>query len=178
MFSYYTFVFVLCATFVFHSNADSIVYSITLQQYTTIQIGWTQQQVEQLLGGSGSLISQSGTQGSSNEVTTIGYTGSQSSSSSATFDFQGGTLYSKSQSGLDTTVCLITLQQYNQLEIGWTRDQVTNLVGNPGIVTSESGTSNTTSINVQYQPAISSYGVVYLGFYGGKLTSKYESGFK
>ena len=115
---------------------------------------------------------------SPNEWKMIQYTGSQSSSSSATFYFQGGTLSSKSQNGLDTTVCLITQQQYNQLEIGWTRDNVTNLVGNPGIVTSESGTGNTTSINVQYQVSGISSGTVYLEFYSGKLRSRSENGFK
>ncbi|CAF1592192.1 unnamed protein product [Adineta ricciae] len=152
--------------------------TINLQQYTSIQIGWNQQKVVELIGSQGIIISQSGTVGSPNELTTIQYTGSQSSSSSATFYFQGSILSSKSQNGLDTTVCPITQQQYNQLEIGWTRDEITNLVGNPGIVTSESGTGNTTNIYVQYQPDGKSYGVVYLGFYGGKLNSKSESGFK
>ncbi|CAF1437682.1 unnamed protein product [Adineta ricciae] len=152
--------------------------TINLQQYTKIQIGWTQDQVTQLIGSQGIITSQSGTVGSPNGLTTIQYTGSQSSSSSATFNFQGSILYRKSQYGLDTTVYPITQQQYNQLEIGWTRDEVTNLVGNPGIVTSESGTGNTTSINVQYQPAGKSSGSVSLGFYAGKLRSRSEYGFK
>ncbi|CAF1689508.1 unnamed protein product, partial [Adineta ricciae] len=143
--------------------------TINLQQYTSIQIGWTQEKVVQHIGSQGIITSQSGTVGSPNEFTTVQYTGSQSSSSSATFTFQGSILSSKSQYGLDTTVCPITQQQYNQIEIGWTRDEVTNLVGNPGIVTSESGTGNTTNIGVQYQVAGSSYGRVSLGFYGGKL---------
>ncbi|CAF1622672.1 unnamed protein product [Adineta ricciae] len=125
-----------------------------------------------------SITSQSGTVGSPNEWTTIQYTGSKSSSSSATFTFQASILYSKSQNGLDTTVCQITQQQYNQLTIGWTRDEVTNLVGNPGIAISESRTGNTTSINVQYQVAGNSYGRVSLGFEGGKLRSRSEYGFK
>ncbi|CAF1653889.1 unnamed protein product [Adineta ricciae] len=174
MFSFYTFAFVICTTFVSHSDADSIVYSITLQQYSKVEIGWTQDQVTQLIGSQGNVISQSGYGGPN--TTTLQYTGSQSSSS-ATFYFQGSILSSKSQNGLDTTVCQITQQQYNQLEMGWTRDEVTNLVGNPGIVTSESGTGNTTNIAVQYQVAGSSYGRVSLGFLGGKLNIKYGYGF-
>ncbi|CAF1622669.1 unnamed protein product, partial [Adineta ricciae] len=153
MFSFYTFVFVICTTFVSHSYANSIVYSITLQQYTTIQIGWTRDQVTQLIGSQGNVISQSGYE--SGNWTTIQYTGSNSSSS-ATFGFQGEILYSKSQNGLDTTVYQITQQQYSTIQIGWTRDQVTQLIGSQGNAISQYGGRVSNRITIQYTGSQSS----------------------
>jgi hypothetical protein len=158
---------------------DSTVNNtITLQQYTTIQIGWTQQQVTQLLGSSGNILVQVGSQGSPYQITIIQYTGPQSSFSSATFNFQGGILTGKSQIGLDTGVYTMTQQQYTTIQIGWTQQQVTNLVGSAGNAVSESGTGSTALIVVQYTEAGNPYGIVDLGFVGGQLQSIFETGFK
>ncbi|CAF1443719.1 unnamed protein product [Adineta ricciae] len=152
--------------------------TINLQQYTRIQIGWTQQQVTQLLGDSGTLLSQSGTQNSPYQMTMVQYKGSQSSFSLAIFTFQGGKLFSKAQSGLDTTDYQITPQQYNQLQIGWTRDQVTSLVGSQGNAISEAGTGTLSATIVQYKVYGTLFGTVSIGFFGGKLNSKTGVGFK
>ncbi|UJR11911.1 hypothetical protein I4U23_016089 [Adineta vaga] len=151
---------------------------ITLQQYNTIQIGWTRQQVTQLLGGNGNILSQSGTEGSPYQFTMVQYTGSQSSTSIAIFNFLGGLLFSKAHSGLDTGNYTMTLQQYTALQIGWTRDQVTSLVGSSGSAISEAGTGFAAALMVQYKTAGTSYGIVNVVFSGGKLLSKTAIGFK
>ncbi|UJR19797.1 hypothetical protein I4U23_022930 [Adineta vaga] len=151
---------------------------ITLQQYKTIQIGWTQQQVTQLLGGTGNTVSQSGTAGSPYQVTMVQYFGSQSSTAVASFAFIGGLLSSKAQVGLDTAVYTITKQQYTTIDIGWTREQVTNLVGSVGNAASEAGTGSATVVFVQYVVPEAAYGLVAFGFVGGKLTTKSKIGFK
>ncbi|CAF1427720.1 unnamed protein product, partial [Adineta ricciae] len=152
--------------------------TISLQQYRTIQIGWTQQQVTQLLGDSGTVLSQSGTKGSPNEWAVIQYKGSQSSFSLVMFTFQGGKLSGKTQNGLDTTVYQMTQQQYNQLQFGWTRDQVTSLVGSAGNAISEGGTGDIAVISVQYGVSGTLFGSVGLVFIGGKLSGKGGVGFK
>ncbi|CAF1169263.1 unnamed protein product [Adineta steineri] len=175
MLSFYIFVFVSFTAVVFQCDGAPVVYTITYQQYTTVQIGWTQQQVTQNIGSAGNLVSQTGT--GNTAITIIKYTGSQSPLAVATFLFQGGYLFSKTQVGLDTTVYTITLAQYTAIEIRWTRDQATKLVGSAGCNASEAGTANTAMIIVQYKAAGTTFGIVTLGFVGGKIVSKSEIGF-
>jgi len=167
-------VFLSLTTAVFYCDSASTIYTITFQQYTTIQIGWTQAQLTKLVGSPGDLVSQTGT--GNTAITILQYTGPQSSYSAATFTFQGGILSSKSQSGLDTGNYTINLQQYTTIQIGWTRAQVASLVGSAGSPTFESGTGNTAEIYVQYSAAGPTYGFVQLVFTGGQLVSKYEYG--
>ncbi|CAF1688789.1 unnamed protein product, partial [Adineta ricciae] len=94
------------------------------------------------------------------------------------FTFQGGKLSSKIQNGLDTTVYQMTQQQYNQLQFGWTRDQVTSLVGSAGNAISEGGTGDFAVISVQYRVPGTLFGSVGLVFIGGKLGGKGGVGFK
>ncbi|CAF4284704.1 unnamed protein product, partial [Adineta steineri] len=169
------FVFVSFTAVVFQCDSAPIVYTITYQQYTTVQIGWTQQQVTQNIGSAGNLVSQSGT--GNTAITIIKYTGSQSPLAVATFLFQGGILLSKAQIGLDTTVYTITLAQYTAIQTDWTRDQVTKLVGSAGCNVSEAGTGNIAVVIVQYKTAGTTFGIVSLGFVGGKIVSKTEVGF-
>ena len=147
---------------------------ITLQQYQAVSIGWTQQQVAQLLGGPGTTNVQSGTPGSPYYYINIQYAGSQTSSASASFTFTGGALSSKSQNNLDTGVYTINYQQYTAIQTGWTRAQVTTLVGTAGNAMSESGTGSSAILSVQYKG--SGYSIVSLTFVGGSLSTKIQVG--
>ncbi|CAF1399844.1 unnamed protein product [Didymodactylos carnosus] len=151
---------------------------ITLQQYSTIQIGWTQQQVTQFLGGTGNIVSQAGTSGSPFYTTIVQYTSAQSSIATASFTFTGGSLSAKSQLGLDTGIYTITPQQYTTIQIGWTRAQVTKWVGSSGNVVSEAGTGSANTITVEYSGTGATTAVVAFGFVDGKLVSEAEFGFK
>ncbi|CAF1067775.1 unnamed protein product [Adineta steineri] len=150
---------------------------ITLQQYKTIQSGWTQQQVAVLLGGPGTIVSQVGTPGPY-QLTTVQYSGLQSSTAIADFVFIGGSLSSKAQIGLDTGVYAITNEQYTAIQVGWTRDQVTSLVGSTGNAMSEGGTGSTAVVLLQYTVPQSAYGQATFIFISGKLSSKSKFGFK
>ncbi|CAF1557338.1 unnamed protein product [Didymodactylos carnosus] len=151
---------------------------ITLQQYSMIQIGWTQQQVTQFLGGTGNIVSQAGTSGSPFYTTIVQYTSAQSSIATASFTFTGGSLSAKSQLGLDTGIYTITPQQYTTIQIGWTRAQVTKWVGSSGNVVSEAGTGSANTITVEYSGTGATTAVVAFGFVDGKLVSEAEFGFK
>ena len=126
------FLLIIISTIIVHCNGAPTGYTITLKQYTTIKIGWTQQQVTQLLGGPGTIVAQSGKPGSAHQVTLVRYPGVKSSKSFASFTFTGTSLDTKAQTGLDTGTYTITQQQYTAIQIGWTRKQVTNLVGSQG----------------------------------------------
>jgi outer membrane protein assembly factor BamE (lipoprotein component of BamABCDE complex) len=157
---------------------SSVSNKVTLQQYKTIQIGWTQQQVTQLLGGSGNIVSQAGVPGSVYQSIIVQYSGAQSDASIATFNFVGGFLLSKAHTGLDTGVYTITSQQYTTIQIGWTRDQVTGLVSSAGDVVSEAGTGHSAVVIVQYKASGTSYGIASFGFIAGKLSSMSKVGFR
>ena len=175
MFKSYAFLFVSFTVFVLYCDSAPAVYTITFQQYTSIKIGWTQDQIKKLVGTSGKVISQTGT--GTSAFITIQYTGSKSSAAIATFLFQGKKLLSKAQIGLDTGTYRITYKQYTAIKIGWTPTQVKNTVGNSGSTVSEAGTGTTAATIVHYTIVGITYGLVQLGFVGGKLASKFEVGF-
>ncbi|CAF1158007.1 unnamed protein product [Adineta steineri] len=170
------FVLVVIATVILHCNGAPTNCTITLQQYTTIQIGWTQQQVTQFLGSPGIIVLEVGTAGSPYQMIAVQYSGQQSSGATASFLFMGGSLYTKSQAGIDAGVYTITSQQYKTIQPGWTRDQVTNLCGSPGSAISESGTGNTASVSVMYTVSGTPYAFVSFTFTGGQITSMFEVG--
>ncbi|CAM4902481.1 unnamed protein product [Rotaria socialis] len=156
----------------------AIAGKINIQQYNTIQIGWNQSKVLQLLGGNGNIVSQAGKPGTSSYVVTAQYTGSQSSFAIVSFVFIGGILNRKSQIGLDTGIYTITKQQYTAIEIGWTRAQLTQLVGSSGSVVSEAGTGSTNFITVEYTGtgAGVAKAIAVIVFIGGAVVAKSEAG--
>ncbi|CAF1203919.1 unnamed protein product [Adineta steineri] len=170
------FVLVVIATVILDCNGAPTNCTITLQQYTTIQIGWTQQQVTQFLGSPGIIVLEVGTSGSPYQIISVQYSGQQSSTATASFLFMGGSLYTKSQAGMDTGVYTITSQQYQAIQPGWTRDQVTSLCGSPGSAISESGTGNTASVSVMYTVSGTPYAFASFTFTSGQITSMFEVG--
>ena len=157
---------------------DTGIYTISLNQYTTIQLGWTQQQVTKLLGSPGDIVSQSGRPGSADETIRLRYSGVQSSNSLASFTFTGGSLDTKIQTGLDTGIHPITLKQYTTIKIGWTEQQVTKLLGDPGNIISESGKPGSAIeiTLVDYYGVQSSYSVAGFTFVDGSLDTKSQVG--
>ena len=58
---FYAIVFIVCTTVAFYRDSAPIIYTITQQQYTKIQIGWTRDQVTNLVGSSGNAITEDDT---------------------------------------------------------------------------------------------------------------------
>jgi hypothetical protein len=75
------------------SNAQCPVTTITLAQYTSIQIGWTIAQVTTAVGNAGTPTSESAT------IITISYQGA-TPGGAASILFMNGVVYTKSQYGL------------------------------------------------------------------------------
>lgn len=65
----------------------------------------------------------------------------------------------------------ITKAQYDALQLGWTRDQVTAFVGNPGDPITE--TAN--ALHVQYRGTCTEFSFGLLFFTDGKLSRKDQS---
>ncbi|CAF1691892.1 unnamed protein product, partial [Adineta ricciae] len=47
--SFYVLALVVCSTIVFHCEGAPIINSINLQQYSSIQLGWTRDQITKLI---------------------------------------------------------------------------------------------------------------------------------
>ncbi len=75
------------------SSAPCPVTTITLAQYTSIQLGWTRAQVTAAVGNAGTAVSESAT------IITISYQGA-TPGGAASIVFFNGVVYTKSQIGL------------------------------------------------------------------------------
>jgi len=91
--------------------------------------------------------------------------------SSSTMMFQGGKLINKAQFGVETSDIQITLDQFNKLENGMTKEQVFDILGGEGAVLSESGDIVMYTYNGKSLGANAS-----LMFQGGKLMNKTQLG--
>lgn len=89
----------------------------------------------------------------------------------STMIFQGGKLINKAQFGVESSNIEITIDQFNKLENGMTKEQVFEILGGEGAVISESGDVVMYSYNGKTLGANAS-----LMFQGGKLMNKTQLG--
>lgn len=97
---------------------------ITYENFCSIQMGMTYDQVKELLGD--------GQEQSSNEVSgikTVMYSWSGSGVSNMNVTIQNNEVVGKAQSGLYKDKANITMDQYNKIENGMTYDQVKGILG-------------------------------------------------
>ncbi|CAF1025283.1 unnamed protein product [Rotaria sp. Silwood1] len=158
--------------------------AITLEQYQQIRLGWTRDQVTQFVGIPGELIITEEPISPSNRGNImVQYQGSISSNvlereSTVIFSFNNKILWKKNQKLLDlTSNYIITREHYNQIQTGWTYDQVRSTLGSRGNVIQEANIwPNVTLMTVLYQgegqKGVESVGYIQLGFWDGKLQSK------
>ncbi|CAF3605874.1 unnamed protein product [Rotaria sp. Silwood1] len=158
--------------------------AITLERYQQIRLGWTRDQVTQFVGSPGELIIPEEPISPSNRGNImVQYQGSILSNvlereSTVIFSFNNGILWKKNQKLLDlTSNYIITRERYNQIQAGWTYDQVRSTIGSRGNVIQEANIwPNITLMTVLYQgegqEGVESIGYIQLGFWDGKLQSK------
>ena len=143
---------------------------LTEEKFAQIQNGMTYEEVVDIIGSEGTVVSESGTKGDPYhtviyEFKTDGWL------AAANMTFQGGKLLNKSQAGLSNSEIEITLEQFNQLETGMTKEQVFDILGGEGVITSDSGDTVMYSYNGTSLGANAS-----LMFQDGKLVSKSQLG--
>lgn len=129
------------------SDEEAAELRITLSQYNLVENGMTLGEVENILGGSGTVLVEIGSPEESNYTVTVLYHGVGNVGANANFTFQGGKLLAKAQTGLGDTEYgsdnaehnEITLDMYNKVDFGMTYAEVIDIIGWEGTVTSEIG---------------------------------------
>lgn len=75
--------------------------TISLDEYEQIKEGMTYEQIQQVIGGVGQLVDETGGQGTETYTVMYAYQGEGTVGSNATFVFQGGQLAAKAEIGLE-----------------------------------------------------------------------------
>jgi outer membrane protein assembly factor BamE (lipoprotein component of BamABCDE complex) len=150
---------------------------LTEEKFEKIKDGMTYEEVVEIVGSEGSLMSETGEKGTDfhtvmYEFDTDGFL------SNATMTFQGGKLMNKAQFGMGGSDVEISLEQFNQIENGMTLEEVIEIVGGEGEIVSETGEEGTDLHTVMYSySGEGGLGAnVSLMFQGNKLQNKTQVG--
>jgi len=143
---------------------------LTEEKFKQIKDGMTYEEVVKIVGAEGKIMSETGSAGEPHHTVMYEFE-TDGVISSATMMFQGGKLINKAQFGVDTSDIKITIEQFNKLENGMTKEQVFEILGGEGAVISESGDVVMYSYNGNSLGANAS-----LMFQGGKLMNKTQLG--
>ncbi|SFP09349.1 DUF3862 domain-containing protein [Salibacterium halotolerans] len=163
-----------------NSNSGSNEGEITQEKFDSIESGMTYEEVVEIIGSEGEVMSESGEEGSEFHTIMYSWETSDAFGGNANFTFQNGELTNKAQAGLSggESDVTITMEQFDQLENGMTTQEVFDIVGGEGEVTSESGEEGSQYYTVTY----TYYGESGMGanatlmFQGGELSSKSQIG--
>ena len=151
---------------------------LTSEKYDQITSGMSYEEVVEIIGSEGTVMSETGEAGS--EFHTVMYEwDTDGFMSAANFMFQGNKLQSKSQIGVsDSESPEVSIDQFNQISNGMTTTEVFEIVGGEGEIISESGEKGDPYHTVMYSyPGSSGLGSnVTLMFQGDKLESKSQFG--
>lgn len=143
---------------------------LTEEKFKQIKDGMTYEEVVKIVGAEGKIMSETGSAGEPHHTVMYEFE-TDGVMASSTMMFQGGKLINKSQFGVETSDIEITLEQFNKLENGMTKEQVFEILGGEGAVVSESGDVVMYSYNGK-----SLGGNASLMFQGGKLMNKTQLG--
>ncbi|MGR7908430.1 DUF3862 domain-containing protein [Lysinibacillus capsici] len=143
---------------------------LTEEKFKQIKDGMTYEEIVKIVGAEGKIISETGSAGEPHHTVMYEFE-TDGVMASSTMMFQGGKLINKAQFGVDSSDVEITLDQFNKLENGMTKEQVFEILGGEGAVISESGDLVMYSYNGKSLGANAS-----LMFQGGKLMNKTQLG--
>ena len=145
---------------------------LTEEKFKQVKEGMTYEEVVKIVGAEGKILSETGSAGEPHHTVMYEFE-TDGVLSSSTMMFQGGKLINKAQIGVETSDIEITLDQFNKLENGMTKEKVFEILGGEGAVISESGDV------VMYSYNGTALGAnVSLMFQGGKLMNKTQIGLK
>lgn len=143
---------------------------LTEEKFKKIKDGMTYEEVVKIVGAEGNIMSETGSAGEPHHTVMYEFE-TDGVMSSSTMMFQGGKLINKAQFGVETSDIEITLEQFNKLANGMTKEQVFDILGGEGAVLSESGDIVMYTYNGKSLGANAS-----LMFQGGKLMNKTQLG--
>lgn len=153
---------------------------VTKEKFEQIKDGMTYEEVVALVGAEGKLLSETGTKGDSLHTAMYEFE-ADGVLSNVNMTFQGEKLVNKAQFGLegeDSKGVSITIDEFNKIQNGMTYDQVKEIIGGDGDITSETGEAGTSMHTVMYEyPGEGGLGAnASLMFQGGKLMNKSQFG--
>ncbi|QKY68731.1 DUF3862 domain-containing protein [Lentibacillus sp. CBA3610] len=155
--------------------------TITGEEFEQISNGMTYEEVVEIIGSEGTVQSETGEEDSEFHTIIYSWDGADGWGSNAMLTFQDGQLQSKSQAGVGNeseSDVTITIDEFNQLENGMTTDEVFEIIGGEGEITSQTGEEGSQYHTVTY----TYYGESGMGanatlmFQGGELSSKSQIG--
>lgn len=152
---------------------------ITKEQFEQLHNGMTLEEVLNIIGSEGEVISESGTKGERGHYITYEYSGDDYAS--VTLMFEDNVLISRSQFGLGFDSDIeVTVDQFNELQTGMTYEEVTKLLGGEGELVSEFGLEDDRyySAMYAYPGKGDKYAEVTLTFENGRLENKSQYGLK
>jgi len=124
---------------------------LTEEKFNKIKNGMTYDEVKEIIGSEGTVISESGEKGT--DLHTVMYEWETDGLfSAANFMFQGGKLTNKSQMGVsDSSDVTVTLDKFNEISNGMTYEEVVEIIGGEGNLLSETGEKGTDFYTVIYE---------------------------
>ncbi|AKG03301.1 hypothetical protein AAV35_013630 [Salimicrobium jeotgali] len=155
--------------------------TISAEEFDQISNGMSYEKVVEIIGSEGSLQSETGEKGTQFHTVIYSWDGESGFGSNAMLTFQNEKLQSKSQAGVGdgrSSDVTITSEEFNQIENGMSSDEVFEIIGGEGEITSESGEPGSQFYTVSYtysgEAGLGSNAT--LMFQGGKLSSKSQFG--
>lgn len=153
---------------------------LTEEKFNQIQNGMTYDEVKNIIGSEGTVMSESGEEGTQFHTAMYDWE-TDGLFSSANFTFQGGKLINKAQMGVtETSDVSINIDEFNQIKNGMTYDEVVNIIGGEGNMISETGENGSEFYTVMYEyKGEGDFGAnANFMFQGGKLQNKAQFGLK
>ncbi|MGE7024550.1 hypothetical protein [Solibacillus cecembensis] len=141
---------------------------VTEEEYKQIKFGMTPEEVFNIIGSEGTVVSKSGTDGDSHNTVIYKFE-TEGDSSSSEMTFVRDKLSYKAQIGLETSEIEKNLEQLNKLEKGMSKGRVFEILGGKGALIAESEFLEIYSYNNPISDA-----VVTLSFIEGKFKSTGE----
>lgn len=141
---------------------------VTEEKYKQIKVGMTPEEVFNIIGSKGTVVSKSGIDGDSHNTVIYKFE-TDGDSSGSEMTFEGDKLSYKAQIGLETSEIEINLEQLNKLEKGMSKERVFEILGGKGALVAESEVLEIYSYN-----NLTSDAVVTLKFIEGKFKSTGE----
>lgn len=139
---------------------------VTKEEHKQIKLGMTPEEVFNIIGSKGTVVSKSGTDGDSQNTAIYKFDTEGDSSGGCEMTFRGEKLSYKAQIGLETSDVEINVDQLNNLEEGISKERAFEILGGKGALIAESEVLEIYSYNNPTSDA-----VVTLGFFEGELKS-------
>jgi Beta-lactamase inhibitor (BLIP) len=149
--------------------------TISKEEFEQVKDGMTYEEVVKIVGSEGEMLSETGEKGTQFHTVIYSWEGDSGWGANANMTFQDGKLMAKAQAGVGGGSDIeVTLDQFNKLENGMTFEQVTEILGGEGELSSSAADTKMYSYTGK-----GDFGAnVILSFQGNKLINKTQMGLK